>query len=177
MQVPSKIPTAFIVLLLVASLIGCINMDLDEAQIIKDSRAAFAKETYREEVFVQAHNLNRMKNFLMRNVDTIIFYDKTKHYISFDTIQKRNRRYHRLGGEMCIPIWNDSFINQQIPAFLRDSLRYYSKQLDRKIISYIVITGDGSNVGAKPNMVFGLSYKEANNAINYYVNHWVSFNN
>ena len=161
---------------------SCNFMELNEKEIIKESKASFKKQKFRNEPFLKADVISRYTDFLLKNCDTLLAYHQQEDYKeiqisegSFAAIKKEPRE--------CFTFLTNNleFMNYFVPAFLMDSINYYTSEIGKDMIPSFTFC-PGRDVKIKTdsidNVILNLNYvKDEPLNPNYYLLHFIYINN
>ncbi|MBK9221007.1 MAG: hypothetical protein IPO16_02650 [Saprospiraceae bacterium] len=111
------------------------SLDLDEDKIIKESNEAFKKQRYRIEVFEKSNKIYEFAKFLIRNSDSLIYYNQSDTFIDFKLTGGGSQFFNKKGECFSFITTNDKFIEYYIPKYLIDSFNHYITLIDSKFIS------------------------------------------
>ena len=157
-------------------------MELNEKEIIKESKAAFKKQKFREEPFLKADAISKYSDFLLRNCDTLFAYHQQEDYKEIQISAGGFGSFKKEPLECFTFLTNNlEFMNYFVPAFLMDSINYYTSEIGKNIIPSftfcprrdVIIKTDSID-----NVILNLKYvKDDPLNPNYYLRHFIYINN
>lgn len=153
---------------------------LDEKKILKDSRAAFAKQVFNKAYLSKSEEFLKISRFLVRNADSILYYNQTPEYI----IQKNGdttRSLMRCDHSRMFGLNDKYFLLCKWPPYLADSMEYYLSFLKSNSIALFNLSSTTENhflINKSEGNIFFILNIEKDDPFNpnFYLTHYIGYN-